>query len=152
MQRKILIVPFVKKAHIIQVTIENYVTGALMREYGTLRAVAGLLQVFGALLPLAALAAVVVGFAGENPADEVLIGVGLLVTGVVLYGFGGIIRVQTDNARHMGRMLRIIEAQAKMQAESTRRERYIDMERRQAIKAERRRQRQQAAGGSSETA
>jgi len=122
-----------------------------MREYGTLRMVGGLLQALGALLPLAAVAAVIIAFTGDTPADEIVIGVALLVGGAVLYGFGGLIVVQTDNARHMSRMLRIIEAQARMQAESTRRERYVDHERRQALKAERRRQRQQAADGSGET-
>jgi hypothetical protein len=121
-----------------------------MREYTTLRAVGGLMQGVGALLPLAAVAALVIGLTGDSPADEIMIGIGLLVAGALLYGFGGLICVQTDNARHMSRMLRIIEAQARMQAESTRRERYVDMERRQALKAERRRQRQQpAADGSS---
>jgi hypothetical protein len=122
-----------------------------MREYGTLRMVGGLMQGLGALLPLAAIAAFIIGIIGDSPADEIIIGIALLVGGGVLYGFGGLIIVQTDNARHMGRMLRIIEAQARMQAESTRRERYVDMERRQALRTERRRQRQQtAADGNSE--
>jgi hypothetical protein len=126
--------------------------GAAMREYGTLRMVGGLMQALGALLPLVAIAAFVIAFTGGTPpADEIVIGLALLVAGALLYGFGGLIIVQTDNARHMGRMLRIIEAQARMQAESTRRERYVDMERRQALKAERRRQRQQAADGSNHT-
>lgn len=120
-----------------------------MREYGILRAVGGTMQALGALLPLAATAAFVIAFMGGSPADEILIGIALLVAAALLYGFGGLIRVQTDNARHMSRMLRIIEAQARMQAESTRRERFVDMERRQALKAERRRHRQQAAADGS---
>jgi hypothetical protein len=123
--------------------------GAVMREYGTLRMVGGLMQGLGALLPLASIAAFIIGVTGNSPADEIIIAVALLVSGAVLYGFGGLIMVQTDNARHMSRMLRIIEAQARMQAESTRRERYVDMERRQALRTERRRQRQQAAADGS---
>ncbi len=52
-----------------------------MREYGTLRMVGGLLQALGALLPLAAVAAVIIAFTGDTPADEIVIGVALLVGG-----------------------------------------------------------------------